>query len=506
MRRGPTNANKAAEGIAYHVGFDLLLKKRSRLLSSTTAGSSPSGQMSSNRNKNKKRGNPSTADNSATTATSAPEPEVALRKRRGRPSNVTVLGRKVSADISPNQPEPKKKQGRPPNANKTPATSLQDSGTIPKKKRGQPSHVEPIMAGGSDRISSSVQTKKKRGRPSNASLAEREAPAVANHSTSTEPRQGKKRRTRDDQHDHSPTEKRRRISQQDGSQESRRESENQSGLQLGENEADPSQTYQHLAPKTRRIPRHAIDTKWLPLPSNAVSRISQLLHDVERPVVMRLHEERKRVQAGTAVQTLIRKLEGKLNRGLPFPPGSHSKREEEFDFERILDSTRILEAQLTTMLHSIGLLKAQRRKEQLLLEADQTNLDQLEEAARSESSLRKKTVLKVHPLLKSTSHAGGQDDTLLDICLTDTAAGELCPLDVRLMHLFRDTSTDVIQGKLDEALHPVMDQLKNHLESIQTNVAQVHGISLAMSKTKAAVDDVLYAHLELHQYDRVANA
>jgi hypothetical protein len=117
-------------------------------------------------------------------------------------------------------------------------------------------------------------------------------------------------------------------------------------------------------------------------------------------VVMRLQDERKRLQAITALQMVIRKLHRKIERGLPFPPSTRAQREEDFDFEKILDSSRQLEAQLTPALHSIELLKAEIRKEEALLEHENETLDKLERNAKAEKSRRKVEAKKFHSSLQ----------------------------------------------------------------------------------------------------------
>jgi len=164
--------------------------------------------------------------------------------------------------------------------------------------------------------------------------------------------------------------------------------------------------YQHLEAVDRRVPRHVIDATWEPLPATALDRIMQILNNVERSVVMRLQDERKRTQASTAIQMVIRRLNRKMARGLPFPPGTRAQREEDFDFEKILDSTRAHEAQLTPALHSIELLRAEIRKEEALLERETAALEQLERNAKAERARRRAEAKKLHPSLQKN---GGED-------------------------------------------------------------------------------------------------
>jgi hypothetical protein len=171
--------------------------------------------------------------------------------------------------------------------------------------------------------------------------------------------------------------------------------------QQGREDKELARHYSQLDTETRGVSMHIIDTKWAPLPEAAVDRISHLLNDVERSVVMRLQDERKRTQASTAVQMVSRRLHRKLMRGQPFPPSSRLLPEEDFDFEKILDSTRSLEAQLTPMLHSIKLLKAETAKEEALLEHDTGILEALEANAKAEASRQRKAERTLHEFLRN---------------------------------------------------------------------------------------------------------
>lgn len=125
----------------------------------------------------------------------------------------------------------------------------------------------------------------------------------------------------------------------------------------------------------------------------------QLLSDIEKSVVQRLRDERKRTQARTAIQMVTRRLGRKITRGLPFPPGSRPQREEDFDFERILDATRKQEGLLTPALHARELLKSEIKREEAMLEREQAALERLEKNASAERGRRKAEAKKLHPSL-----------------------------------------------------------------------------------------------------------
>lgn len=156
--------------------------------------------------------------------------------------------------------------------------------------------------------------------------------------------------------------------------------------------------YPHLEPTVRRVSRLKIE-KWEPLPPGCVDQISTLLQELQKPVIARVKDDRKKSQASVALKSISRKLVKKLSRGLPFPLATGRTREEDFDFERILDNSRALESQLTPAIHANELLEAELRKEMARLESDEQNLAVLEANAKSEAALRNDTSRSIHPLL-----------------------------------------------------------------------------------------------------------
>jgi hypothetical protein len=174
-------------------------------------------------------------------------------------------------------------------------------------------------------------------------------------------------------------------------------------------QTEEAPTYQHLAAVTRRVSRQTIEAKWEPLPPGAVERISQLLHDLQRPVVVHLNDDRKRTEANTAMQMVSRRLTSKISKGLPFPRGTRNHRDDDFDFEKILDHNRALEAQLTSALHANELLEAELSKEAALLVSEKAALVKLETNARSQAAIRKQSGRKMHSLLLSDDSAVEDD-------------------------------------------------------------------------------------------------
>lgn len=227
-----------------------------------------------------------------------------------------------------------------------------------------------------------------------------------------------------------------------------------------ERESAPVKTlpsYQHLVPVTRQVSHQTIVAKWEPLPQGAVTSISQFLNDIQRPVVVRLKDDRRRTQASTALQMVSRRLVGKISKGLPFPPETRTRVEDDFNFEKILDHNRALETQLTPALHANDILETELTKEMSLLESEQVALVELETNSKTETSLRKQAGRKLHPLLVSANHLRGEDDlrieiglcgkdsaplSSLDVCITITVSHTmLMPSRTRKMRIFERLST-----------------------------------------------------------------
>jgi hypothetical protein len=274
-----------------------------------------------------------------------------------------------------------------------------------------------------------------------------------------------------------------------------------------EEEEEPIQTdeppsYQHLAEVIHRVSRQTIQAKWEPLPPSCIERVSDLLHDIQRPVVQRLGDERKRTQASTALEMVSRRLINKISKGrLPFPPSSGHRREDDLDFEKILDQSRDLESQLTLTLHANRLLESELSKETAQLEAEEDALAQLETNAKTEASRRKEAGRKLHSLLQS-ENLGATDEGL-----KDEMGLAMGPHDAPLSLVILPPTclcaftANIVQE--DEDLQGIVEKLNGHVDSIQGNIKQVQGISEAMVKSKAAVQASLFNHLERTQYEDV---
>ncbi|TVY81886.1 Regulator of drug sensitivity [Lachnellula suecica] len=290
---------------------------------------------------------------------------------------------------------------------------------------------------------------------------------VSNTEPVKEKRRSEKRKSVEKSQHDAPTSKRRRADEATQNDEERQSQQQ-----------DKQPKYQHIAAVTKNIAQNTIAAKWAPVTDNCVELIQQLLLDVQRPVVARLKEEHKRAQATTVVQMASRKLVRKISKGVPFPQSTRPQREDDFDFEKVLDHTRALEAQLTPALHANELLEDELSKEMTWLESEKTTLAELEANAKAAAASRKQAERKLHPLLQSEYLPMDEED----LGYTQSSAVAISRV------LEQDSLQDIVQG------------LEGHMESMQGNLKQIEGVSEAISKSRAAVQATLFDHLDLTKF------
>jgi kinetochore protein Fta7 len=72
-------------------------------------------------------------------------------------------------------------------------------------------------------------------------------------------------------------------------------------------ENDSRKSYAYLKPSVRRIPEKTVKTKWTTLPEPVQDKVRDLFHSLERPVIVRQQNERKRIEAQSAVRAVVHK-------------------------------------------------------------------------------------------------------------------------------------------------------------------------------------------------------
>ncbi|CAG8285857.1 unnamed protein product [Penicillium olsonii] len=232
---------------------------------------------------------------------------------------------------------------------------------------------------------------------------------------------------------------------------------------------DVPEGYAYLKPQVRRVPEKTIKSKWAPLPEPVQENVREMFHSLERPVIMRNQNERKRIEAQGAVQAVVRNLNKRLPR-MPFPPVT---KDSNFDYESALNEHRLLEANLATMNDSVDLLKAEIAKEEALLASETKALQEMDKNARRAEAERKRQTKNEHPMLR-------QLDAL-------SRAKSSASSDFTLLGAKESQSTlDALDD--DPEVLRLMKQLNGHLQSMQSNTAPFSDLGDAITRSQAALD------------------
>ena len=167
--------------------------------------------------------------------------------------------------------------------------------------------------------------------------------------------------------------------------------------------------------------------------------------------------------------TQLSRLTDRLPR-IPFPPSTD---EYYFDHEANIHRISKVEEQLNANIHSMNLLRAQIAKEEQLLNQDQAEVDYLEHSLRSNEMLRREQNKTFHPVARKL-----RQDQHVNLLAPDH--GDTKTSEPPIAELFEDAE-----------LNPILQQLQNHLSSMQTNAVGLGGIKNAIRE--AAVELEVYA-------------
>ncbi|KAG6359788.1 hypothetical protein INS49_010840 [Diaporthe citri] len=343
---------------------------------------------------------------------------------------------------------------------------------------------------------------KRRGRPRQSDIASQE-PEPAQPTRS----RGKPRRRSPDPADEQEQEqgqtstKKKRDKRQPRRREPVAEEEQGEDEDTGSEEDEQEFPFRYLKESTKKIPRCVISEKWSALDGPSISAVGTFLADAQRPVLLRLQNtSRRREHASAALSGISRRLHTKLVRGLPFPAptagparraasGSH---EDEFDFERAMNAAQGLENTLNTLLHSVSLLEREIKKEEDALARDYDTLHKLEANARSEAKGWREKAKREHVLASGIRRKDEGVDYLDEGERLELVAR---PEDAVAGGLFKDLD--------DEELVALSKQIGSHMESMQGNLHQIGGVVPAISRSKAALQQVMQKHLDEEEYDKV---
>ncbi|KAJ6100204.1 hypothetical protein N7467_001739 [Penicillium canescens] len=236
-----------------------------------------------------------------------------------------------------------------------------------------------------------------------------------------------------------------------------------------DDEEHDSKRYAYLKPHVRRVPERTIKSKWITLPEPVQERVRDMFHSLERPVIMRSQNERKRIEAQGAVQAVVRNLGKRLPR-MPFPPAT---KDSNFDYESALNEHRALESSLATMTDSVDLLKAEIAKEEAALVRDKKSLQEMDKNAKRAEAERKRQTKNEHPVLRQLD-ALPQTEGSMSSGVTLLGA--------------KDSQATLDELDTDPEIQGLMKQLHGHLQSMQSNTAPFAGLSEAITRSQAALD------------------
>jgi kinetochore protein Fta7 len=74
-----------------------------------------------------------------------------------------------------------------------------------------------------------------------------------------------------------------------------------------DNTSQRNEPYAYLKPQVRHISERTIKSKWSTLPEPAQDKIRDMFRALERPVIVRQQNDKKRYEAQAAVQAVVKK-------------------------------------------------------------------------------------------------------------------------------------------------------------------------------------------------------
>ncbi|MCJ1388412.1 hypothetical protein MMC18_001259 [Xylographa bjoerkii] len=226
-----------------------------------------------------------------------------------------------------------------------------------------------------------------------------------------------------------------------------------------------------LKPRLQYVNQDVIKTKWEVLPEHMQQLVRELFVAVERPVITRDSEEKRRIEAQEALSAVTKTLAKRLPR-MPFPTKT---KEEHFNYEALMNKNLALEHQMTLTLHSTALLESQIIKEERLLESERAALNRLKRNEKAEAKLRSRQTAKRPDVLQPGIKVAESEDNAASIGLINAPSSKLPPSEYRQMDL-------------DASLQPVVLQLRSHLESLENNASQIEGTNTALLETAAVLE------------------
>ncbi|KAH0490504.1 hypothetical protein TgHK011_001971 [Trichoderma gracile] len=418
--------------------------------------------------------------------------DMPVKRKRGRPS---LQARRDEDEATPERGSTKGKQQAQPRKRGRP--SLRDI-SAPNEIQKRPSDDAKTAADSTSQTASGKRRGRppRSGRPSKGAVTEASPAPSAKRPPEAEPEQAADA--------HTPKKKQRRA-QPDANPEE----DNDDDLP-----PSPEKPYPHVSPHVHRVRQSTIESKWSPLPESTISAAASMLALAHRPILQRLsNSEQRHNHTSAALRLVTHRITRKIARGIPFPPASMPSarvprgrqqagagpappaavsdgRATELDFESVLDAKQALERQLDPALHAVELLEREKEKLERELERDYEALRNLESSAKAQGREYRGLLKKAHVLAPTP-----------EVVLSQRR--KMAERDVSFSHSGGLSSGGLFSNLDDPKLKALALQLSDHMESIKTNLSQADGIVPQLARSRAALQDVLFRHLNQEQYERV---
>ncbi|QKX59901.1 uncharacterized protein TRUGW13939_07043 [Talaromyces rugulosus] len=225
-----------------------------------------------------------------------------------------------------------------------------------------------------------------------------------------------------------------------------------------------------LKPRTQNVSKRTIKAKWSNLPDAAQEKVRAMFRTLERPVIVLQRDERKRVEAQTALGSVVKTLERRLPR-MPFPPMT---KDATFDYEATLNEHRLLDAQLSTATNTTDILKMEIEKEEALLAQETKYVDEMEKNAKKAEAERRRQMKNEHPVLRHIDHQPQHSNEALTapFIVVDGAQDQsaLCEIEP------------------DSELRSLITQLNGHLSSMRNNLGPLVELREAITEAQSSLD------------------
>ncbi|KAK9447674.1 CENP-Q, a CENPA-CAD centromere complex subunit-domain-containing protein [Limtongia smithiae] len=243
--------------------------------------------------------------------------------------------------------------------------------------------------------------------------------------------------------------------------------------------ASQSSTTTHVTTKSRKksrevhavvmkVPRAEIKHDWNVLSADARDAVLTEIRARSYAVYAEVAGEARKKEAQDVVENTLKALEKKLMR-LPVPPAA---RESNFKFEKLIEQSSAMEAELVADLHRASVLANEIALETKALAADKEYIETLRHNARAQGMLRAQQQKKIASLLDDDRATGvGYDDDALSI------------------GLMADEDLDEVRTAMDWDIEAVRTRLSAHIASMASNTRALAAVEAAMHRVAEILDE-----------------